>query len=195
MYYVIFVGAGREKIIETLIRRTAPKELYGACFHPVRHMKKKIKGEWTHIYETLIPGYVFIESADIDALHRAIVKAPRFKTILRSYNEDGSFYFSPLQPSEENWLRAISGLPLKGSKGARGSSDSSSDAPVIELSQVGFGENDEVTILSGPLKGREALVKKLDLHRRTASIEVDFMGRRLTLSLGIELVGKKAAND
>ncbi len=44
MYYVIQVGAGRENKAERLIRRYADEVLYRACFHPVRHEKKKIKG-------------------------------------------------------------------------------------------------------------------------------------------------------
>ncbi len=234
MYYVIFVGSGNETKIEQIIRRVTADGLCRECFHPVRHLKKKIQGAWTNVYSKLIPGYVFVESGDIFALHQAIIRTPGYKKILRSVNEDGSFDFCALSPDEVHWLHAISGLPQEEAAdtapashtSASGSAavvdaasavgqaagayaDTAPDAShahpapttpastpvIIELSQVGFDENDKVVILSGPLKGREALVKKINLHRRTADIEVPFMDRRLTLSLGIEIIAKPEAQS
>ncbi len=183
MYYVIFVGAGNESATEQLIRRVAAESICSECFHPVKHLKKKIRGEWRHVYIRLIPGYVFVQSGDIAALHQAIIRTPGFKKILRSVNEDGSFDFSALSLAEEKWLMNICGRR-----------PSEKLQPVIELTQVGFDENNKV-VLSGPLKGREALVKKIDLHHRTVDIEVDFMHRKTVLKLGIEIVEKKEETD
>ena len=36
----------------------------------------------------------------------------------------------------------------------------------------------------------EGRIKKVHLHRRVAEVEVDFMGRKTVIHLGIELVGK-----
>ena len=181
MYYVIFVGAGNEAKTEQLIRRAVAEELCSEYFHPVRHMKKKIRGEWRHVYEKILPGYVFVESGDIAALHKALIRTPGFKKILRTEAEDGSFDFYALTQSEVNWLMSVCGRLGETEK----------ILPVIELTQVGFDENDKVRVLSGPLKGREAMVKKIDLHRRTAEIEVDFMGRPVVLRVGIEIIKKE----
>ena len=48
-----------------------------------------------------------------------------------------------------------------------------------------------VTILSGPLKDMEGYIKKIDLHRRIAKVEVDFMNQKTLLHLGIEMIEKK----
>ena len=180
MYYVIFVGSGNEAKTEQLIRRTASEGLCTECFHPVRHMKRKLRGEWKHLYTKLLPGYVFVESSDIKALHKSLIMTPGFKKILRTEDDEGGYDFYALTKSEVNWLMAICGKM----------NESEKIKPVIELSQVGFDENDKAVILDGPLKGREAMVKKINLHRRTADLEVGFMGRTVILSVGIELVKK-----
>ena len=37
----------------------------------------------------------------------------------------------------------------------------------------------------------EGYIKKIDLHRRIALVEVDFMNQKTVIHLGIEMVGKK----
>ncbi len=55
-------------------------------------------------------------------------------------------------------------------------------------------EGDVVTVVDGPLKDLEGHVKKIHLHRRIAEVEVNFMGRKTVIHLGIELVGKTGEN-
>ena len=61
----------------------------------------------------------------------------------------------------------------------------------VGLSQVSVSEDDVITILSGPLKSMEGYIRKIDLHRRIAKVEVEFMNRKTVIHLGIEMVGKK----
>ena len=60
-----------------------------------------------------------------------------------------------------------------------------------EISRVYVSEEDVVTILSGPLKDMEGYIKKIDLHRRIAKVEVDFMNQKTVIHLGIEMIEKK----
>ena len=60
----------------------------------------------------------------------------------------------------------------------------------IGLSQI-QADGDAITILSGPLKNMEGYIRKIHLHRRIAEVEVDFMGRKTVIHLGIEMVGKR----
>lgn len=59
------------------------------------------------------------------------------------------------------------------------------------ISQIGFDEGNEIKIISGPLKDMEGMVKKINLHKRTAEVEVEFMGRKTAVYLGIELLVDK----
>ena len=62
MYYVIQVASGMEDRVEEQIGIIVEKGLYDECFHPIRRVKKKIRGEWKELREKLLPGYVFIIS-------------------------------------------------------------------------------------------------------------------------------------
>ena len=62
------------------------------------------------------------------------------------------------------------------------------DYPAAELSQVGFDEDGRVVVVSGPLKDMAGTVKKIDLHKRTATVEVELLGRMVSINLGIEIL-------
>ena len=173
LYYVLQVASGMEDKVEEQIRVMVEKDLYGLCFHPIRHMKKKIRGEWKELREKLLPGYVFITSDDVRELYLKLKYVPAFTKMLGKDSEE----FIPLPKHEVEWLKKITG-----------SADNNME---IGLSQVSVSEDDVITILSGPLKGMEGYIKKIDLHRRVAKVEVDFMNRKTVIHLGIEMVGKR----
>ena len=190
MYYVIFVGNGQESRTEAFIKKYISKDLYSTCFHPMRQMKKKIRGKWVQINEKLIPGYVFVETENIKVFYNALRQRPAFqrllgKEIITTQEEgDESFEerFYPLKPEEEKWLRKITGLPAKKSK------NKASEKPITELTKVRFEEDGKLKILSGPLTKMTGSIRKIDIHRRFAEVEVEFMGRKTILHLGIELI-------
>lgn len=173
MYYVMQVTSGMEDKVEEQIKVVVEKELYHQCFHPIRHVKKKIRGEWKELREKLLPGYVFIVSDDIRELYQRLRYVSAFTKMLGK----DSGQFIPLQKQEVEWLKKITGPEDEGME--------------TGLSQVSVSEDDVVAILSGPLKNMEGYIKKIDLHRRIAKVEVDFMNRKTVIHLGIEMVGKK----
>ena len=179
MYYVIQVATGTEDRVEEQIRVTVGNELYDSCFHPMRRMKKKFRGEWREVREKLLPGYVFITSDHVRELYQELKNMPAFTRML---GKDGE-QFVPLSEHEAEWLQRLAAVP------AQNSGLSSDQNMEVQLSQVSVSENDVVTILSGPLKDMEGCIKKIDLHRRIAKVEVDFMNRKTVIHLGIEMVG------
>ena len=183
MYYVVYVGAGKENSAEMFIKKVISRRYCTSCFHPVRHMRKKIRGEWTDCWDRLVPGYVFITSEDIAGFYRELRKSPRLLKVLGKEEEDTEVKFYALTEEEAVWLEKLAGTWKPETSAGRN--------PMVGLSQVGFGENDEVVIVSGPLKDMTGLVKKINLHRRTAEVEIELMKRKLSLYLGIEILGKQ----
>lgn len=59
----------------------------------------------------------------------------------------------------------------------------------IEAS-TGLIQGDKTTVIHGPLKGRENIIKKIDRSRRKAIIEVDFMGRCVPITVGLDILKK-----
>lgn len=45
-------------------------------------------------------------------------------------------------------------------------------------------------ITSGPLKGREELIRRIDRHKRTAEIEIPVDGKRQRVTVGLEIYEK-----
>lgn len=204
MYYVIQVASGMEDKVEEQIGIVVKKGLYEGCFHPIRRVKKKIRGEWKELREKLLPGYVFITSNDVGELYQKLRYVPAFTKML---GKDGEG-FIPLAEHEVEWLKKITGFGSdvgdrdigndrnsNNSNNSNGKNDNnnrnSSNMMEVEISQVSVSEDDVITILSGPLKNMEGCIKKIDLHRRIAKVEVDFMNRKTVIYLGIEMVGKK----
>lgn len=176
MYYVIQVEPKKEKDTEICIAKRIPHELYFSCFHPVRHVKKKFHGEWKDKLEKLLPGYVFISSEKAEELYLALKSVPMLTKLLGRDLE----FFTALTEREAEWLETL--IPIGQESDMIGE---------ISLSQIEVDENDEIKILSGPLQDMAGRIKRINLHRRIAEVEVEFMGRMIILHLGIEMVEKK----
>lgn len=172
-YYVIQVAPGTEGRASAWIEAHVSEGLYGCCFYPLRHVRKKFHGEWRDCHEKLIPGYVFITSSRVEELYRELKRVPILTKVLG--HSDGDL-FIPLAAEEVEWLEKVTA----------GSAE-------VGLSLVKVSEGDAVTVLDGPLKDVEGYIKKINLHRRVAEVEVDFMGRKTVFHMGIELVGKDPA--
>ena len=183
MYYVIQVAPGTEERTELLIRGRVSGSLYDGCFHPLRHIRKKFHGEWKDLHEKLLPGYVFLASGRIEELYLELKRVP---VLTKFLGKDGELFLA-LSESETRWLEQIMVL---------GSGEEGAAAPLeVGLSQVRVNEQDAVEILSGPLKSMEGRIRKIRLHRRIAEVEVDFMGRKTVIHLGIELMRKKEEKE
>ena len=63
------------------------------------------------------------------------------------------------------------------------------DGYVTEKSK-GFIIDDRIFITSGPLKGRESIIKKIDRHKRLAEIEMTFLGDKRRISISLEIISK-----
>lgn len=176
MYYVIQVEPRKEKETEVCITKRISSELYSSCFHPVRHVKKKFHGEWKDKLEKLLPGYVFINSEKAEELYLALKRIPMLTRLLGREME----CFTALTDRETEWLEML--VPAGQDDNIIGE---------IPLSQIQLGENDEIRILSGPLQDMAGMVKRINLHKRIAEVEVEFMGRMIILHLGIEMLAKK----
>ena len=61
---------------------------------------------------------------------------------------------------------------------------------VLKMSE-GIIEGDEIRVLKGPLQGYEALVTKVERHKRIAFIDLDILGRTKTVKVGLKIVQKR----
>lgn len=183
MYYVLQVAPEEEDKTEALIMAILPKELYGECFHLTRHMRKKFHGKWMDMREKLLPGYVFITAEKVEKLFLELKRVPIFTNIV---GRDG-WNFSEMSAYEVEWLEKIRECSLKNSEINR----EKLSWYEVGMSQVDINQGNKIEVVSGPLKGIEGMVKKINLHKRIAEVEIPFMRKKTIIYLGIEFLKKK----
>lgn len=169
MWYVIWTTTGSEQKLDLWIKEYVPKEYYDDCFVPLIDQNKKVNGVWKTVHKTLFSGYLFVntDAERIESFAERIRHSEQFAVVLSTDER-----FTPVS-NEEVFLieNAFS------NNGVLGSS-------------IGIIEGDMVRILSGPLIGKEGLIKTINRHKRTAIIELNMFGRVSTIKIGLEIVSK-----
>lgn len=61
---------------------------------------------------------------------------------------------------------------------------------LIRISR-GVIRNGVAIVTSEPLKGRESLIRRIDRHKRTAEIEIPFVGDKKQITVGLEIYEKE----
>ena len=167
MYYCMQVSPYEEERVIEWVKVRVDAALYSEIFHLTRTMRRKFKGNWNDYVQKLLPGYVFVETAEIEEFHQALRRIPLMTKLLGR----GGEAYSPLNASEETWLSQL--------KGANGE---------VAVSFIRIMEDGEVKILSGPLIGLAGQIERINLHKRYAAVAVELMGVRTTVHMGIEIV-------
>lgn len=165
--YAVQVTGGRELHAASLIERFAAQEIT-RCYVPCYELMKRYSGEWRKVREILFPGYLFVTARDPKAAAAALWRTPTFARLL---GNDGTFI--PLSKDELSWLERLS----------------APQSHVVEMSE-GVIEGDSVVVTRGPLVGHEALIKKIDRHKKLAYLDMYMFGRTKTVRVGLEIVKK-----
>lgn len=168
VWCVLYVERGGEAGAEAFLDGFLPESLHARCFHLTRSRKKKYGGRWRTVQEVLFPGYVFIETDHPEAVHQELEKVPGRGLL---FARDGAVH--TLEEGEADFLGKIS-----------------DEAGKIGISRVSVSGGGEVRYLQGPLTRAAGQMRKVDLHRRTAQVETDFLGEKHLLYLGIEITGQ-----
>ena len=167
MWCVIHVEDGREKSTENFLMGLLGEELCGSCFHLTRLRRKKYGGSWRTVEENLLPGYVFIDTKEPEQLNKKLEKVPGYR-LLGSNRE----YVNTLEEGETDFIKSIAG------KGAR--------TGEIAISYIRVEQDGQIKVLSGPLLSVENRLRKIDLHKRVAEVETEFLGEKRLMYLGVE---------
>lgn len=170
MWYVIQTVGGKEQHVLNLIEHLVEPDVIQELFIPRYETMKRIQGEWQKRQEILLPGYIFVVTNAPNVLETELRKVPSFTKVLRN-----SDIFLPLDNQEVAFINAFT-TPEK---------------RVVEFS-TGVIEGDNIVILNGPLMGQVGLIKKIDRHKRLAYLEIDILGRRKTVKVGLEIIAKRS---
>ena len=166
MWYVIRVDSGKEEEALLFMEKLLDLKSLGRAFIPKVMRKRKYKDGWHDKYLPFVPGYIFFETEDPRNLYFELKKVPKRKFLLRVDDD-----FLAVSREEEGFIRSF-----------LGSED------VIKVSKV-RKEGDRIKIVSGPLVGKEALIKKIVMHTLTATISTKMFGREdMELKVGLDVI-------
>lgn len=166
-WYVMQVRGGTEHQIQLQCRKQIPGSILEECFIPVYEEKKRLGGEWKLQKKILFPGYVFAVTEEPKCLIEELRKVSGYTRVIGTGNE-----IVPLSEEEVTFLEEMGGKDQ-----------------VVQMSE-GVIENEKVIVRSGPLRGKEGYIRKIDRHKRKAILEVEMFGRLQRVEVGLEIVSK-----
>ena len=165
--YVVQVIGGRESTARSLLYKHA-FDCMDECFLPKYELMKRKEGEWHKVKKPLFPGYLFVRTNNPEQLSARMRAIPVFMRLLGSNDQ-----FIPLAPDELLWFNTFTDMGKY----------------LVEMSR-GVIEGDRVIVTEGPLKGHEALITKINRHKRLAYVDLHMFGRDRSVSIGLEIVRK-----
>lgn len=168
MWYVMQVRTGREEKTVFMVEQHTAGNCKKICFLPKFERKRKYGGDWQVEQAVLFPGYVFVDTEEIEKLYLLLKKVPDLTKVLGT----GELW----TPVNEEDLMVLQHLL--------------NQEYVMEMSE-GIMVDERIVIAHGPLKGMEALIRKVDRHRRTARVEIQMFGRRQEVEVGVEILRKE----
>ena len=171
MYYVIQVKTGKEEQAIEDILKNKPDDASFDVFAPYRKALRKYKGVMREVVERCFPGYIFVETNDVQRLFKQLYFTPGFQKILGREGETENFV--PLDKDESRMIDILY---------------SASSNRITEISNIEVREGEMIRVLDGPLAGLETQIKKVDLHKRTVTVEYMMCGRLVTSNVGINIV-------
>lgn len=171
MYYVIHVRTGKEQDAINDIMKNKPDDASFDVFAPYRKSLRKYKGVMKEVVERCFPGYVFVETDDVKRLFFELYWIPGYTRLL---GRDGDTYnFVPLDKDESRMIDILY---------------SKNNDRITEISNIEVREGEMIRVLDGPLFGLETQIKKVNLHKRTVTINFMMCGRVQSADLAINII-------
>lgn len=169
--YVFWVKTGREEQAYKQIKTAFGEDIVILELLVEKFFRKQ--GKVIKLTKLAFPGYIFITSEieNNEFIYRARECARQSLSILKPLRYIGTYQAA----MHENERAAIDCL-WQGKN-------------CIETSS-GFFEGDHVVVTDGPLKGRESVIKSISPRKRQAIVEIEFMGRFISTTIGLEIIEK-----
>ena len=177
-WVILFVRTGtEEELVVTLRNRLNAKEYFP--FFPAKELPYKTKGIFRKVRMPLFPGYLFIKTA----IEPQSI-AGNLKAVLREDDDFPNDIFRLLHYGKDK-----NNVVVRESE--RIFWENLLDADFCIGESKGIIEGDRVRVVSGPLVGREGLIKRIDRHKRKAIIESEMMGSVHRVMVMLEVVGRE----
>lgn len=149
-FYVLQVKTRYEERYLKAARETIPEEEARFWWFR-RELRIRKAGVWREIIASVFPGYLFMQAAGVtDGLFNRLRRLPNFQRFLKSNQE-----ITPLGERDIGLIRHFIG-----------------SGELVKKSLVTFTPEDRVHVVSGPLKGLEGLIAKVDKRKQRIKVKI-----------------------
>ncbi|MGM0715151.1 antiterminator LoaP [Brevibacillus parabrevis] len=189
-WYAFYVKTGYEHSVKNWLNKSFDKEtLYSMV--PQRIVPEKKNGEIMRVEKDLFPGYIFVKTDMNFSKYYFIRSHSKIIRMLNYLNKIDLMYDRSASPRKsrdlvENREEALCFKKIPEEEITIILRLLNHDEQ-IDFSQV-YTQDSKVFVESGPLKGMEGIVKKVDKHKRRVKVLVSLMGDERMIDLGIELI-------
>jgi len=162
-FYSVQVWTGSETRFLSVARRAAGDD--ASLIWPRRSLRIRRAGIWRDSLAPVFPGYLFVRAPALDSdLYAAIRRAPGFLRVL---------------PSNDN-------IVALGQKDQQLLTHFLAFGEVVDKSIVTFDENRRIRVISGPLKGLEGRIIRVDRRKGRARVKLELYQDSFEIDFGFE---------
>lgn len=165
MWYAVQVYTGQEQKTLKICESYMENDSFVQFFCPKYEASYKRKGVRRVVRRVLFPGYIFLDTEQIEEVYLQLKRFPEFTKVLTVGKE-----CIPLTEPEKNFIKKHGNAEY-----------------IFEMSR-GYIEGDEIIITEGAFAGYEGKLKHVDRHNRYGVIEVEMFGRITEMKFGLEIV-------
>jgi len=134
-------------------------------YWPRRSLRIKRGGNWRESLAPLFPGYIFIQAESIGPeIYGALKEAPGFLRFLLSNDN-----IVPLESSDQELLGHFLGF-----------------GEIVDKSLVYFDEHKRIRVISGPLKGLEGRIVRVDRRKGRAKVRLEMYQDSFEIDFGFD---------
>jgi transcriptional antiterminator NusG len=165
-FFVVSVQPQKEETFLTIARNRLPPG-HVELHWPRRKLTIRKKGRRHETLAPVFPGYVFLETDEIDdLLFHTVKRLPGFYRFLESNDR--------IRPLSGTDLELVAHFVRFGD--------------VIGKSKVTFDENSRIEVKEGPLAGLEGRIVKVDKRKQRAKVRLDLYKESFLVDFGFELL-------
>lgn len=164
LYFALQVRTGREAQFIEIARRRHPE---ASILWPRRRLRIRRAGQWKESLAPLFPGYLFLRADRFDDVPwRQFRGLPDFIRFLPSNDR-----IVPLDERDQATLNHFMSF-----------------GEIVDKSLVTFDENRRIRIVSGPLRGMEGRICKVDRRKGRAKVRLDIYEDAFEIDFGFEIL-------
>lgn len=163
-WYALYCRSGQEDTIIRSCKQNLSRQALTDAFQFSYERMKKYLGEWHVDTYAMFPNYVFLQSEYPDVLSEELEQYRKIVSVLESERLLLAVY-----PEEENVIMQLCG-----------------DCHHMRMSK-GIIEDGTLRVIDGPLEGREAMIRKVDRHKRVAMLNLKISPEIPDVWAGLEI--------